>query len=498
MTDFTDLLDLAGARLGGRAVSANDEFFAERENLVKPEPAVFLPDEYTDRGKWMDGWETRRRREPGYDWCILRLGVPGIVRGVVVDTAFFRGNFPAECSLEGALVEGYPSDEELLADAIGWTELVPKSALQGDSKNAFPVKSPYAFNYVRLNIFPDGGVARLRVHGEPVIRFGRLPVGEGLVDLAAAVHGGRVASCSDMFFGVRHNLTMPGDPRNMGEGWETKRRRGPGHDFAIVRLAARGIVRRVEIDTSHFKGNCPARCTLEATSSDLEEPTESAEWWQVLDAPLRRDTRHLFIDEVEGRAPATHVRLNVFPDGGIARLRVHAEIPNDERERLGVRWLDALPPKRATSELLSCCGSKRFSEELAKLRPFHNVRALRKAADEVWKGLGEKDWLEAFAAHPRIGEKKLGKGTRARWSRGEQTGANDAGIETLEQLEQLNHDYEKKFGFVFLISATGKSAEEILASGRERFAFERSTELKNAAEEQRQITQLRIGKLLHS
>ncbi len=492
MKDFTDYLDLAGQRFGARAVVANDEFFAARENLLKPEPAVFLPDEYTERGKWMDGWETRRRRETGYDFCIVRLGAPGKIHGVVVDTAFFRGNFPEECSLDGALIEGYPSEEELAGADIEWHEILPKSRLEGDSKNRFPITSPYAFSHVRLNIFPDGGVARLRVHGEPFVRFGRLPVGDGLVDLAAALHGARVVQVSDMFFGVRENLIMPGDPKNMGEGWETQRRRGPGHDFSIVKLAARGIVRRVEVDTSHFKGNCPARCLLEATHCEADEPPASAEWWPVLEAPLRRDTRHFFIDEVDGRALATHVRLNVYPDGGVARLRVHGEIPREERERLGVRWLNAVPPARAESEMLACCGCRKFAQELAALRPFANMAELYAAADRTWLALGEQEWLEAFGAHPRIGEKG------GRQTQSEQSRASQGSKETLEEIRRLNQEYEKKLGFVFLICATGKSAEEIRDAARVRVAQDRPAELRSAAEEQRQITRLRLERLLTS
>lgn len=253
MTDFTQLPDLAVRTLGGAVVAANDEFFAEKENLVKPEAPVFDPASFGHKGKVYDGWETRRRREPGHDWAIVRLGAPGVIRGVVVDTAFFKGNYPPECSVEACAVEGYPSPEEL-ADA-DWVEILPKSPLRGDARNEFGIDAEQRFTHVRLNIFPDGGVARLRVHGEVVPDPRRL-VGLPL-DLAALEHGGRVVDCSNMFYSSPSNLILPDRARTMGEGWETARRRGGGNDYVTVQLAAPGHVRQVELDTSYFKGNAP-------------------------------------------------------------------------------------------------------------------------------------------------------------------------------------------------------------------------------------------------
>jgi allantoicase len=496
MTDFIELIDLVGERLGGAAVVCNDEFFAEKENLVKPAAAVFLPDEYTDRGKWMDGWESRRRRVPGHDLCILRLGAPGVVRGVVVDTSHFKGNYPEQASLEGAYIEGYPSDEELLADTVRWHTIVPRSDLSGDQENRFAAQSDRLFTHVRLCIFPDGGVARLRVHGEPVIHFGRLPAGDGLVDLALATHGGAVTACSDMFFGPRHNLIMPGDARNMGEGWETRRRRHGDRDWVIVRLAASGIARRIEIDTSHFKGNAPGRCLLEAT--DRAKIDDTTPWWPVLEAPLRRHTRHFFIDEVRGNQPASHVRLTIFPDGGVARLRVHCELSPEERQARGVRWLDALPEQAAQQKLLACCGASRFAEKLAAGRPVGTLDALLGRAEQVWTSLSVDDHLEAFAAHPRIGEKKVPEGQSARWSASEQSQAQSGSAEILAELSELNRRYADKFGFVFLIRAAGRSASEILDALRQRLENDRATELGIAAAQQQQITELRLRRLISS
>jgi allantoicase len=325
VSDFTELLDLASERIGGRVVAANDEFFAPKESLVKAGEPVFLPDEYTDRGKWMDGWETRRRREPGHDWCIVRLGLPGSIAGVVVDTRHFKGNYPESCSLEACALEGEP-DEETLVAHDAWTEILPVSPLKGDAPNPFPVSSAARFTHLRLHIYPDGGVARLRVYGRARPDWKAL-ARAGEVDLAAAENGGLVVAASDMFFGSRHNLIYPGPPVGMHDGWETRRRRGPGHDWAVVQLARPGIVHRVTVDTSHFKGNAPGSCSLEVAELPEGAPLDSASWKELLPrTPLRPHAVHDFDREVTpGRG--THARLNIHPDGGVARLRLWGAIP---------------------------------------------------------------------------------------------------------------------------------------------------------------------------
>jgi allantoicase len=303
---FLELIDLAAERLGGCAIEANDDFFAEKENLVKAAAPIFVEGKFTDRGKWMDGWETRRRRTPGYDWCIVRLGLPGVVRGIVVDTSFFRGNYPEHCSLDAS------------QDGLAWREILPKSPLKGDSQNLFVIEDPHRFSYVRLNIYPDGGVARLRVHGEVIPDFsGRAEP----LDLAAVVNGGAVLAASDMFFGHRHNLIMPGPSLNMGDGWETKRRRGPGYDWVVVRLGATARLESIEVDTTHFKGNYPDSCSLDAASGPSAESDRP--WQTVLpQTKLAPDTLHVFNHQLFDAGPVSRVRLNIYPDGGIARLRV--------------------------------------------------------------------------------------------------------------------------------------------------------------------------------
>lgn len=324
MSNFTDLIDLVAERLGGAVVWANDEFFAPKESLLKAGAPEWREGEYTDRGKWMDGWETRRRRTPGHDWCLVRLGLRGAIHGVVVDTSFFRGNYPEFCSIEAAVVPGTPSPEALTDESlVQWTSILPKAALEGDSRNEFPITGAQAATHLRFSIYPDGGVARLRVYGEPAFDAARVRPGSE-VDLAAMENGGLVISCSDMFFGHRHNLILPGRSTHMGDGWETKRRRGPGHDWSIVRLAARGVIHRAEIDTDHFKGNAPGSAMLETIDAPRARGTDEpkGEWRPLLrQSPLQPHTRHRF-DHLADAAPATHARLSIYPDGGIARLRL--------------------------------------------------------------------------------------------------------------------------------------------------------------------------------
>jgi allantoicase len=319
--NFTKRLNLASAKLGAKVLSANDEFFAPKENLLKLGKAIFIEDKYTPRGKWMDGWETRRRRVPGYDWCIVKLGVRGIVRGVNVDTSFFVGNYPEHCSIE---VCDLASDSKL--KSASWTEILPQSQLKGGGDNLFQIDSARPFTHLRLNIYPDGGVARLRVYGDVVLD---LEKAKAPFDLAAAQNGGRAILSSNEFFGAPNNMLMPGRAKNMGDGWETKRRRGPGHDWAVIRLAALGTLEKIEIDTNHFKGNYPDSFLLEGrlfSGADEDVLQTDALWTEIMpNTKLKAHTRHCFAKEIRQAGPFSHVRLSIYPDGGVSRLRIYGQ-----------------------------------------------------------------------------------------------------------------------------------------------------------------------------
>ena len=328
--NFTELIDLASEKLGGAVLYANDDFFAQKENLLKPAAAVWKEGVYTDLGKWMDGWETRRRRSPRldekFDWCVIRLGMPGEIKGVVVDTAFFRGNYPSHCSLEACTVDGQPDITQLLGVETQWNEILPLSALQGDSQSKFAIDHAERVTHLRFKIYPDGGVARLRVHGNVMPNWDALKKRNSEIDLAAAEHGGDVPLASDMFFGHRHNLIMPGLAQDMSDGWESQRRRGPGYEWCIVKLGTKGTITRVEIDTSHFKGNYPESGSLEGGVSESGD-LDAIDWRELLPmSKLQAHTRHTFADELADLGNITHVRFNIFPDGGVSRLRLYGRI----------------------------------------------------------------------------------------------------------------------------------------------------------------------------
>jgi len=326
--------DLAGRALGGSVIYANDELFAERENLIKPEDPVFRPHTFGHKGQIMDGWETRRRREHAGDGqgdsAIIRLGCGGVVRRVVVDTSYFTGNYPPEVSVEACGAEGYPSPAELAGAT--WTTLVPRSPVAGDARNDFEVEPGQRATHVRLTIFPDGGVARLRVYGEPVPDPRLLPA---TIDLAGLGNGAVVTGCSNMFYSSPANLLLPGQARVMGDGWETSRRRDQGNDWVAMRLACAGAVEVVELDTSHFVGNAPGWATLGGGDGPPLLPRTA----------LQPDTRHRFA--VAGGPVTGQVRLDIYPDGGMARLRVPGRPTAAARTQLAERFLRLLPaPQR--------------------------------------------------------------------------------------------------------------------------------------------------------
>ena len=358
----SSLPDLASRAVRGSVVHANDEFFAERENLIKPEKPVFQPHTFGHKGQIYDGWETRRRREPGEDCAIVRLGLPGVIRRLVVDTAFFKGNYPPEVSVQACAFEGYPSASEL--QEAEWEPVLDRAEVSGDTRNVFDVEASRRYTHVRLCMHPDGGIARFRVHGEPVAdprwlgwRF----------DLAALENGGTVHGCSNMFFSEPSNALAPGLSRVMGDGWETARRRDDDNDWLSVRLAAAGTVHWAEIDTSYYLGNAPGRASLSGCDARKHDPQDPSSWVELLPPErLQPDTPHRF--KVPNRPEVTHVRLDTLPDGGVARLRLHGAASEQGRAELVRRWFDLLPEGRAKAVLTGEAGvsAERAAELLAR------------------------------------------------------------------------------------------------------------------------------------
>lgn len=319
---FHAWIRLEQPRLGTRVVYATDDFFAPKERLIDAADPVWIDGKYDDNGKWMDGWESRRKRVEGYDYCIVRLGIPGVVRGLDIDTSFFTGNYPPAAS-----VDVCSSHEDVPGEDSEWQALLPKSDLGGDSHNYFPVEFEGTITHLRLNIFPDGGVARLRIYGEVRPDPSRHGAGETF-DLIGMQNGGRALCASDEHYGSMHNLNLPDQGTHMGDGWETARRRGPGNDWVIFELGEPGTVEAVEIDTAFYRGNYPDRAEIRAAmvSENDNIETESENWPLLLpECKLEMDKSHDYADEIQDIGVVSHVRLNIFPDGGVMRLRVRGK-----------------------------------------------------------------------------------------------------------------------------------------------------------------------------
>ncbi len=500
---FERLVNLASARIGAVALAANDDFFAPRQRLLRADEPRWRADAYTARGKWMDGWETRRRRTPGHDWCLIRLGLAGRIHGVVVDTRFFRGNFPAACSIEACDAPADAPLEWLESAPCAWEEILPQAPLAGDTRNRFALDVPWRFSHLRLRIYPDGGVARLRVHGEPLPEPGTLRETRGLVDLAALAHGAAVTAASDEFFGSRHHLVLPGASRGMADGWETRRRRGPGHDWALVKLAAEGVIEHAVVDTSHFKGNAPGQVAIEVAAevAALDQASVTGAPWRALlpEVRVRAHRRHHFARRLLAAGPARAARLRILPDGGVARLRLFGTLTERGRAELGLRWLGALAPGPAAAALRACVGGERWAERVLAARPYADLAALLAAAESAAGALTREDWLACFATHPRIGESREAAQADARersFSAAEQSAAHDADDRVSRALAAGNRRYEERFGHVFLIAAAGRGAREILAELERRSALSPGEEFENAVREERRIAARRLRRMV--
>ncbi len=326
LPDFArNSVNLASAGLGAKAISVTDDFFAEVNRMLADAPATFDPDLYDDNGKYMDGWESIRRRNGGHDHAVVRLAVPGVISGFDIDTSWFTGNFPPGAMVEACNVNGDPDDKTV------WTQILPMSALGASAHHYFPCTSDQVWTHVRLHIYPDGGVARLRVFGQPHLDRKRL-AGQR-IDLVSALNGGRVIGYSDAHYGAFQRMLSPGRGLNMGDGWETRRRRVPGNDWIILALGTRGVIEAAEVDTAFYKGNYPDKVSIQAADlGDMGNGLDaaivtSAMFWPELIAPqkLSPDAIHKY-DSVNALGPVTHVRVNIYPDGGISRLRLWGKL----------------------------------------------------------------------------------------------------------------------------------------------------------------------------
>jgi allantoicase len=497
-TVFAGTPDLACADLGGEALLASDAFFAGPENLLFAHEPEWREDAFTERGKWMDGWEPRRRRAPGHDWCIVRLGVPGDLVGVDVDTRFFTGNHAPYASLD-AVTAPADASPEWLRDEAKWTPVLDQTALERGGHNVFALRPFAGATHVRLNIYPAGGVARLRVHGRPALP----PSGDARIDLASVTQGGQALASSDSYFCRPDNLILPHEAPTMGHGWETKRSPLPKSDWVVLALGTAGLLEEVVIDTRHFKGNYPESAQVEALHWPDAPPhalTASDAWRTIVPpTPLGADRAHPC--PVTDAGPWTHLKVTILTDGGFSRLRAWgrpAERAPAEDDAL-LTWLNGCSDEAAQAAFARCCGARRWVAGMLAGRPYQSRTHLHGHAEHVWWHLGDGDWREAFTHHPQIGADvaKLRErfAATAGWSEGEQSGVQGADEETLAALAADNQAYADRYGYIFIVCASGLTAGEMLARLRGRLDNPPEFELRVAAGEQAKITALRLEKL---
>ena len=323
------LVNLASPKMGTKILAFSDDFFGEVTRMLNDKDPIFIEDKYDNHGKWMDGWESKRRRDGGNDWAILKLGSSGIISKIEIDTSYFTGNFPPFFSLEGIYSETEPNKDS------NWKSLIAKTNLVGDCKNNFELNLKEKFNFVRLQIFPDGGVARIRLFGEVKYNWDRFN-NEEIIELSSLKLGGSILAYNNAHYGDVSALLSEGRGKTMGDGWETRRRREPGNDWIIIKLAQKGIIEKIEIDTAHFKGNYPDRASIQAISIDKNITTkdliESSENWDVIldETKLTADNIHEYEINSNSKAEATHIRLNIYPDGGVSRLRIFGKKLDDK------------------------------------------------------------------------------------------------------------------------------------------------------------------------
>ena len=478
-------IDLACGRIRGYVLASSDQAFTSGAQLLSGRAIV--PGE---------GWQSKRRRDSGHDWLILRLGVPGIVEGLEIDTTGHEHALPTQLSLEGCTAPHTSS-----ADALqSWEPLLVKSALGEGPLHRFSLPNKKRYSHVRLNIFPDGGVARVRILGYPVPSWmapGTSP--PAALDLASLLNGGQVGQWSDAIEECASvNLLFPDPAGPETAGWTTRRRRQSGHEWLTVKLCAPGRVNSVTVDTEGVEGDCPVKISLKSAATP-EHPKDD-EWQRLLSShPVLPNTEHVYSSqELTEQSQTRWVRLNLHPDGGVSRLRVWGELSSEGLVECRLRYLNSASPGELREIFRAVCHSDRWASQMALAGPFESVWDLQKKGAGAWSHCREADWREALLGHPRIGEKAQGADLASRWSRGEQSKAATPDEALKAELREHQLRYEERFGFLFLICASGRTTEEILSSLKIRLEQSPELELQTVAEELAKIIHLRLEKLLVS
>ena len=314
------MINLADPRIGSKIIFKTDDFFAAAHRILKTDIPVFKDGLFDKHGKWMDGWETRRRRSEGYDYLVLKLGKPGKIFDIDIDTSHFNGNQPTHASLEGCFSRSKPNKK------TKWTRLLGKKKLGPNKNHNFKSQNKSTFNYIRLNIFPDGGVARLRLYGK--IEIDKKTINNKNINLTSVLNGASIVGCNNEHFGRAENIIAPGKGKNMGDGWETRRSRGKNFDWLIIKFGKPGLIKKLEIDTHHFKGNYPDSCSIQTAiiNKDLSNNLivkNSKNWKFILNkSKLSAHKKHVFKKFLIKRNKENYLKINIYPDGEIGRAHV--------------------------------------------------------------------------------------------------------------------------------------------------------------------------------
>ena len=318
------MINLADPRIGSKVIFKTDDFFAAAHRILNIETPVFKDGLFDKHGKWMDGWETRRRRSKGFDYLILKLGKPGKIFDIDIDTTHFNGNQPTHASLEGCLSKTKPSKK------TKWISLLSKKKLGPSRNHSFKSNNKSVFNYIRLNIFPDGGVARLRLYGK--IEMEKNFLNNKTINLTSVLNGASIIGCNNEHFGRAENIIAPGKGKNMGDGWETRRSRGKNFDWIIIKCSSPGKINKIQLDTHHFKGNYPDKCSVQAAYIPNKIPeknivNKSKKWAYLLNKiKLYAHKKHNFNNKIMKNKKINYIRINIFPDGGISRIRAFGKV----------------------------------------------------------------------------------------------------------------------------------------------------------------------------
>ena len=321
---FKNTVNLAEPKFGSKIIYKTDQFFGAASRILNSQKPIFKEGIYDHHGKLMDGWETRRKRKVGHDYLIIKLGRPGKIFNVDIDTSFFSGNQPSQASLQACY------SKNKLSKNTNWKTILNKKKLGPNNNHNFKIKNHSTFNFIKLNIFPDGGIARLKLNGK--VDLEKINLKGKNVNLSLISNGSTIVSCNNEHFGKAENVLSPGVGVNMGDGWETRRSRGKNFDWIIIKFGMPAILNKLEIDTHHFKGNYPETFTVQSAlisnKAISKKIVKNSKKWKLLlgKNKLKPHKKHSFKSKTFKKNKVNYLKINIFPDGGISRVRAFGQV----------------------------------------------------------------------------------------------------------------------------------------------------------------------------